>query len=307
MNIAANVGELIGRTPLIRLSRVDPDNRVSVVAKCEFMNPSGSVKDRIGLNMIDEEMKSGRISRKTTIIEPTSGNTGIALASVCASYGISLILTMPDSMSLERRKMLKALGAKLKLSPAEKGMNGSIALAEKLAAEIPDAVILQQFENPANPAIHRSSTAEEIWQDTDGNIDIFIAAVGTGGTLTGTSEVLKMKKADIQIIAVEPSGSPVISGGEKGSHKIQGIGAGFIPKVLNENIIEEVIQVSDEDAYAMSRNIAKKEGILVGMSAGANVHAALKVARRPENHSKEIVTILCDRGERYLSMDLFDI
>jgi len=269
------------------------------------MNPGGSVKDRIGKNMIEEALKRGLINENSTVIEPTSGNTGIALASICAAKGIKLILTMPESMSLERRKLLSALGAKLELTPAKDGMKGAIKRAEELHKTIENSIILQQFENPDNPDIHRKTTAKEILRDTEENVDIFVAAVGTGGTITGTGEVLKESLPDIKIVAVEPKESPVLAGGKPGPHKIQGIGAGFIPKILNTKIYDEVIEVSNEDAYETSRRIAKEEGILVGISAGANVYAAMQVAKRPENRGKIVVTILCDTGERYLSTELF--
>jgi cysteine synthase A len=270
------------------------------------MNPTSSVKDRIGFNMIKTAMDEGKITSDTLIIEPTSGNTGIALASICAALGLKLTLTMPESMSIERRNLLKALGANLVLTPAAQGMKGAIDEANALVASTPNAIVLQQFANPSNPAIHRITTAQEILRDTDGNVDIFIAAVGTGGTLTGTGEALRAALPNIQIIAVEPKDSPVLSGGKPGPHKIQGIGAGFVPDILNTSLYGEVITVSNEDAIAASKALAKSEGLLVGISAGANVHAAALVAARPENQGKTIVTILCDTAERYLSTPLFE-
>lgn len=306
MKYANNITELIGNTPLVKLQEASKISGATVLGKCEFMNPSHSVKDRIGTNMINSALKAGLIKEGTTVIEPTSGNTGIALASVCAALGIKLVLTMPSSMSIERRRLLKALGADLVLTPPEKGMKGAIDRAVELQAETPNSFIPQQFENEANPEIHRLTTAKEILADTDGKIDIFIAAIGTGGTITGTGEVLKAHNPNIQIIAVEPDASPVLSGGKPGPHKIQGIGAGFIPAILNTKIYDEVIQVSNDDAIATSRSLAQNEGLLVGISAGANAYVAALVAARPENKGKTIVTILCDTGERYLSSGLYD-
>ncbi len=305
MKIAKDVTELIGGTPLVRLNKPSEETGCTILGKCEFMNPGGSVKDRIGKNMIERALERGIIDENSTVIEPTSGNTGIALASICAAKGIRLILTMPESMSIERRKLLKALGAHLELTPAAEGMQGAIDRARELREEIKNSLILQQFENPDNPEIHRITTAEEILRDTDGKVDIFVAAVGTGGTVTGVGEVLKERIPSVKVVAVEPSSSPVLSGGAPGPHKIQGIGAGFVPKILDTEVYEEVIKVSNEEAFAMSRRIAKEEGILVGISSGANVHAAMKVASRPENRGKTVVTVLCDTGERYLSTELF--
>ncbi len=305
MNIADNITQLIGNTPLVRLNAPSSQSGATILGKCEFMNPTSSVKDRIGSNMIKTAMDDGRINETTTIIEPTSGNTGIALASICAALKLKLILTMPESMSVERRNLLKALGAELVLTPAAAGMKGSIDKAEELQSGIENSIILQQFQNPANPAIHRQTTAQEILRDTDKKVDIFVAAVGTGGTLTGTGSVLKEEIPGIQICAVEPKDSAILSGEAPGPHKIQGIGAGFIPDVLNTEIYGEVIRVSNEDAMNTSKMLAREEGLLVGISAGANVFAAMQVASREENQGKTIVTILCDTGERYLSTPLF--
>lgn len=303
MNIAENITELIGNTPLVKLQTLSKECDATIVGKCEFMNPTSSVKDRIGFNMIDDAMKKGLINSDTTIIEPTSGNTGIALASICASLGIKLILTMPESMSIERRKVLAAFGARLELTDKTLGMNGAIAKAKELNSAIENSIILQQFANPANPEIHRKTTALEILRDTDKKVDIFVAAVGTGGTITGTSEILRKELPDIKIVAVEPVDSPVLSGGKGGPHKIQGIGAGFVPDVLNTEVYDEIIKVSNENAFAMSKELAQNEGLLVGISAGANAYAAKEIAKR--NPGKTIVTILCDTGERYLSTELF--
>lgn len=306
MKIAANITELIGNTPLVRLNAQSSSTGATILGKCEFMNPTSSVKDRIGISMITSAMAEGKINKDTIIIEPTSGNTGIALASICAALGLKLTLTMPESMSIERRNLLQALGASLVLTPAAQGMKGAIDEANKLVTTIPNAIVLQQFSNPANPQIHRETTGPEILRDTDGNVDIFVAAVGTGGTITGTGEVLRTAIPHLQIIAVEPKDSPVLSGGKAGPHKIQGIGAGFVPDVLNASLYNEVITVSNEDAIATAKELAKTEGILVGISAGANVYAAMQVAKRPENQGKTIVTILCDTAERYLSTALFE-
>ncbi len=303
---ANSIEELIGNTPLVKINSLSNEAGATILGKCEFMNPTSSVKDRIALNMINEAIKAGQITDKTTIIEPTSGNTGIGLAAICASKGLKLILTMPDSMSIERQKLLIYLGAKLVLTPAAKGMNGSIEKANTLAEELDDALVLQQFKNPNNPDIHRKTTAVEILNDTNNSVDIFVAAVGTGGTLTGTSEVLKEKLPLLQAIAVEPEDSAILSGGSAGAHKIQGIGAGFVPDILNTSIYDDIITVSNSDAYTMARKVAKEEGLLVGISAGANLHAAYQTALKPENKGKTIVTILCDTAERYLSTELFD-
>ena len=306
MNIAANITELIGNTPLVRLNAISTQSSATVLGKCEFMNPTSSVKDRIGFNMIKSAMDEGKITSETLIIEPTSGNTGIALASICAALGLKLTLTMPESMSIERRNLLIALGANLVLTPASQGMKGAIDEANALNQSTPNSIVLQQFANPANPAIHRTTTAQEILRDTDGKVDIFVAAVGTGGTITGTGEALRAVLPDIQIIAVEPKDSCVLSGGNAGPHKIQGIGAGFVPDILNTALYNEVITVTNEEAIAASKKLARDEGLLVGISAGANVYAALQVASRPENKGKTIVTILCDTAERYLSTALFE-
>lgn len=317
-NIYNNIIETIGNTPLVRLNKVTEGAEADILLKCEFFNPLGSVKDRIGMAMIEDAEKSGKISKETVIIEPTSGNTGIALAFVCAAKGYKLVLTMPETMSLERRTLLALLGAELVLTPGPKGMKGAIEKAKELAAETPNSWIPQQFENPANPEVHKNTTAQEIWNDTDGAVDILISAVGTGGTATGVTEVIKSKKPDFQTIVVEPSDSPVISqtlAGEEltpGPHKIQGTGAGFIPHNLHlksdsgDQQINECIKISNDDAFAMARKIAKEEGILVGISTGANVCAALEVAKRPENKGKMIVTVACSTGERYLSTALAD-
>ena len=304
--IANNIEELIGNTPLVRINTLSEETGTSILGKCEFMNPTSSVKDRIAFNMINEALKSGDIDESTTVIEPTSGNTGIGLAAICAAKGLKLILTMPESMSIERRKILTHLGAELVLTPAADGMSGAIEKADMLGKELHNAKVLQQFNNPDNPDIHRKTTAPELLKATEGNIDIFVASVGTGGTLTGTGEVLKSQIPTLQVIAVEPTASPVLEGGAAGPHKIQGIGAGFIPEILNTELYDEVIAVSNEDSFAMAKKIASKEGLLIGISAGANLHAAAILASRPENKGKTIVTILCDTAERYLSTELFD-
>lgn len=303
--IAENLTDLIGSTPLLRLRKVTQGAHADVVAKLESFNPGGSVKDRIGFAMIDAAEKAGIISKDTVIIEPTSGNTGIALAFVCAAKGYRLILTMPETMSMERRNLLKAYGADLVLTPGTEGMKGAIKKAEELVAATPNAWMPQQFKNPANPEIHRRTTAEEVWADTDGHIDIFIGGVGTGGTITGVAEVIKARKPSLKAIAVEPADSPVLSGGQPGPHKIQGIGAGFVPDVLNTGVIDEIIKVTNDDALATARRLAREEGVLCGISSGAAAWAALQVAKRPENKGKLIVVVLPDTGERYLSTALF--
>jgi cysteine synthase A len=306
LNIAKNITQLVGNTPLVKLNKPSELSGATILGKCEFMNPTSSVKDRIGLNMIRRAVEAGEIVDKTTIIEPTSGNTGIALAANCAALKIKLILTMPESMSIERRNLLKALGAELVLTPATDGMNGAISKAKELNSKIENSIILQQFENQTNPEIHTLTTAKEILEDTDGEIDVFVAAVGTGGTLTGTSRGLKEELPNLSVFAVEPKDSAVLSGENMGAHKIQGIGAGFIPKILDTSIYGEVIKVSNEDAINTAKMLAKEEGLLVGISAGANVWATMEVASRQEYQGKTLVTILCDTGERYLSTPLFN-
>jgi cysteine synthase A len=310
--IYENIVETVGRTPLVKLNRISQDAGATVAIKCEFFNPLGSVKDRIGMAMLEDAEKKGILTKDTIIVEPTSGNTGIALAFVAAAKGYKLILTMPETMSVERRTLLAMLGAQLVLTPGAEGMKGAIARAEQILAETPNGWMPQQFKNPANPAIHAKTTAEEIWDDTVGQVDIFVSAVGTGGTCTGVGEVLKQRKPGVQIVAVEPKDSPVISqtrAGEAvkpGPHKIQGTGAGFVPDNLHLDVVDEVITVSNDDSFAMARRLSKEEGILAGISSGANVHAALELARRPENKGKLIVTIACSTGERYLSTALAD-
>lgn len=307
MKIAKNLTDLIGNTPLLELSNYEREQNLEakILGKLEYFNPLGSVKDRIGYAMIRDAEEKGLINKDTVIIEPTSGNTGIALSFAAAAKGYRLIITLPETFSLERRNMMKALGAELVLTPGAEGMAGAIKKAEELAAEIPNSFVPQQFKNPANPEIHRKTTAEEIWRDTDGNVDIFVAGVGTGGTVTGVGEVLKSRRPGVKVVAVEPSDSAVLSGEPKGPHKIQGIGAGFIPDVLNINILDEIIKVKNEEAFQTTRKIAKTEGLLLGISSGAALHAATELAKRPENKGKTIVVILPDTGERYLSTTLF--
>jgi cysteine synthase A len=306
--IYKSITELIGNTPLLQLANYEKNHQLgaTLLAKLEFYNPAGSVKDRIGYAMIKAAEDAGVLKKDTVIIEPTSGNTGIALAFVSAAKGYRLILTMPETMSIERRNLLKALGAELVLTPGSEGMTGAVKKAEQLQQETPNSIVLQQFKNPANPEIHRKTTFEEIWKDTDGDVDIFVSGVGTGGTITGVGELLKKKKPGVKIVAVEPADSPVLSGGKPGPHKIQGIGAGFVPDILNTKVIDEIIQVKNEDALATGRELAKTEGLLAGISSGAIVWAAAQLAKRPENKGKKIVLIICDTGERYLSTLLFN-
>ena len=304
--IAEDITKLVGRTPLVRLGKIGRGLGAELVGKLESFKPSSIVKDRIGQSMIEAAERAGLIQDGTVIIEPTSGNTGIGLAFVCAARGYRLVLTMPETMSIERRKLLRILGAELILTPGSEGMPGAVREAEQLAAMDSRYLLLQQFANPANPEIHRDTTAEEIWQDTDGRVDILVAGVGTGGTITGVAELLKSRKPTFQAIAVEPTDSPVLSGGKPGPHKIQGIGAGFVPEVLRTDLVDEIIQVKHEDAGDMARRLAREEGILTGISAGAAVWAAVQVAARPENQNKMIVVVLCDTGERYLSTWLFE-
>ena len=301
----SDITKTIGNTPLVKLNRIAKGLGATVLVKLESFNPLSSVKDRIGVAMIEDAEKRGVLKKDTTIIEPTSGNTGVALAFVAAAKGYKLILTMPDTMSIERRQLLAIFGAQLVLTPGAEGMKGAVKKAEELAKETPNAIILQQFNNPANPEIHRKTTAEEIWNDTDGKVDILVAGVGTGGTITGIAEVIKKKKPSFKAIAVEPDASPVLSGGSPGPHKIQGIGAGFVPQVLNKDIVDEVIRVTNDDAGTTARTLAKTDGILVGISSGAALWAALEVAKRKENKGKVIVVILPDTGERYLTTWLF--
>jgi cysteine synthase A len=305
MSIAEDVTQLVGNTPLVRLRKVTEGAVADVVAKLEYFNPGGSVKDRIGVAMIDAAEEAGLLKPDTIILEPTSGNTGIALAMVAAARGYKLVLTMPETMSIERRVLLRAYGAELVLTPGKDGMPGAIAKAEELAKSDQRYFVPQQFENPANPAIHRATTAEEVWKQTDGKIDFFISGVGTGGTITGVAQALKERKPDAKFIAVEPAASPVLSGGQKGPHPIQGIGAGFVPPVLDEDLVDEIITVGNDDALNLARRLALEEGLLVGISSGAAVVAALQVARRPENKGKLVVVVLPSSGERYLSTVLF--
>jgi cysteine synthase len=303
--IYSDITKTVGNTPIVRLNRITEGLQATVLAKLESFNPLSSIKDRIGVAMIEDAEKKGILRADSVIIEPTSGNTGIALAFVSAAKGYKLILTMPDTMSIERRQLLAIFGAQIVLTPGAEGMKGAVKKAEELVAATPNAVLLQQFANPANPEIHRKTTAEEIWKDTEGKVDFLVAGVGTGGTITGIAEVIKKRNRDFKVVAVEPDGSPVLSGGAPGVHKIQGIGAGFVPAVLNQKIIDEIIRVKNDDAGITARNLAKLEGILVGISSGAAVWAALEVAKRPENKGKTIVVILPDTGERYLSTWLF--
>lgn len=306
-NIAKNLTELIGNTPLLELSNFARKYQVEakIIAKLEYFNPAGSVKDRIGYGMIKDAEEKGLINQNSVIIEPTSGNTGVGLAFAAAALGYRLIITLPESFSVERRKLLIALGAELVLTPATEGMSGAIKKAEEIAATIPNSYIPQQFKNPANPQVHKVTTAEEIWRDTEGKVDIFIGGVGTGGTISGVGETLKQRKEDVKIIAVEPSDSPVLSGGTKGVHTIQGIGAGFVPDNFNRSVVDEIVQVSNEDAFETARFLAKSEGLLVGISSGAAAYAAVQIAKRPENTNKSIVVLFPDTGERYLSTDLY--
>jgi cysteine synthase A len=305
VNIKNNLLELIGNTPLVKLNKIPANAVAQVAAKIEYFNPGGSVKDRIGQAMIEKAEQQGLVDKETIIIEPTSGNTGIGLALTCAIKGYRLILTMPETMSIERRNLLKAYGAEIVLTPGPAGMKGAIEKAQELAKQYPKTFIPQQFENSANPAVHVATTAEEIWRDTDGKVDIFVSGVGTGGTVTGVGTTLKQKKPDVQIVAVEPAESPVLSGGNPGPHKIQGLGAGFVPKVINMELVDEVFQVNAQQAMDTARNLSKDEGLLVGISSGAAAYAAVEIAKRPENQGKLVVVLLPDTGERYLSTELF--
>jgi len=304
--IFSDIGKTMGNTPLVRLNKVTKGLDVDILAKLEYFNPVGSVKDRIGVAMIEAAEREGHVNRKTLIVEPTSGNTGIALAFICTAKGYKLCMTMPDTMSTERRKLLKHLGAELVLTSGSEGMKGAISKAQEIVSNTKNAYMPNQFNNPANPQIHRQTTAEEIWRDTEGRVDIFVAGVGTGGTITGVSEIIKIRKPSFKAIAVEPQGSPVLSGGSPGSHKIQGIGAGFVPAVLNVDIIDDVVTVTNEDAFDTARQLSKQEGILCGISSGAALWAALQVAKRSENTGKQIVVVIPSTGERYMSTDLFE-
>jgi len=307
MRVYEDLTRTVGNTPLVRLNHMTKGHEATVLAKVESFNPLSSIKDRIGVAMIEAAERAGHIEKDTVILEPTSGNTGIALAFVAASRGYKLKLVMPDTMTIERRKLLKALGADLVLTPGKEGMKGAVSTAERMLSEDPHYYYIpQQFRNPANPEVHRKTTAEEIWRDTDGRVDILVAGVGTGGTITGVSEAIKSRKPEFRAVAVEPASSPVLSGGQPGPHKIQGIGAGFVPEVLRRDLIDEIIQVTNEDAFSTARRLAREEGLLVGISSGAATWAALRVASRPENKAKLVVVILPDTGERYLSTDLFD-
>ena len=303
--IAKNITELIGSTPIVEIESLSRECGAKIYGKCEFLNPTSSVKDRIALNMIEQALKRGDINSDTTIIEPTSGNTGIGLAAICAAKGLRLILTMPESMSIERRKLLTHLGAKLELTPSNGGMSGAISRAFELEEKLENAKVLQQFSNPDNPAAHKETTAKEILADFGDTLDIFVAAVGTGGTITGTSEVLKEHMSHLKVVAVEPSSSAVLSCANAGAHKIQGIGAGFVPEILNTKIYDEIVKVDDEDAFEMASKVAKEEGLLVGISSGANIYATMQVAKRKSNRGKKLLTILCDTAERYITTELF--